>query len=49
MANPQAAPSPSDPYFEGLTYGRAWNAFWLGVVALFCWHAVHVDRGQAPV
>ena len=36
MTNPQAAPSPSEPYFEGPTYGRAWNAFWLGVVALFC-------------
>lgn len=29
-------PSPSEKYFEGLTYGRAWNAFWLGLVSLFC-------------
>jgi hypothetical protein len=36
MSAPNATPSPSDPYFEGLTYGRAWNAFWLGVASLFC-------------
>jgi hypothetical protein len=30
------APSPSDPLFEGLTYSRAKNAFWLGLVSLFC-------------
>ena len=36
MSAPQAAPSPSDPLFEGLTYGRAWNAFWLGLASLFC-------------
>jgi hypothetical protein len=29
-------PSPSDPLFEGLTYGRAWNAFWLGLLSVFC-------------
>ena len=29
-------PSPSDQYFEGLTYGRAWNAFWLGLASVFC-------------
>jgi hypothetical protein len=29
-------PSPSDPLFEGLTYGRAKNAFWLGPASLFC-------------
>lgn len=27
---------PSDKYFVGLTYGRAWNAFWLGLVSLVC-------------
>ncbi|HEX4472549.1 MAG TPA: DUF4190 domain-containing protein [Nocardioides sp.] len=36
MSAPHAAPSPSDRYFEGLTYGRAWNAFWLGLASLFC-------------
>jgi hypothetical protein len=36
MSAPDTAPSPSDPYFEGLTYGRAWNAFWLGLASLFC-------------
>jgi hypothetical protein len=30
------APSPSDPLFEGLTYSRAKNAFWLGLVSMFC-------------
>jgi len=30
------APSPSDPLFEGLTYGRAKNAFWLGFFSVFC-------------
>jgi hypothetical protein len=33
---PGTPPSPSDRYFEGLTYGRAWNAFWLGLAALLC-------------
>lgn len=33
---PLPEPSPSDPLFEGLTYGRAKNAFWLGLFALFC-------------
>jgi hypothetical protein len=36
MTPPDATTSPSDPLFEGLTYGRAWNAFWLGLAALFC-------------
>jgi hypothetical protein len=33
---PGTPPSPSDRYFTGLSYGRAWNAFWLGVAAFFC-------------
>jgi hypothetical protein len=33
---PGTPPSPSDRYFEGLTYGRAWNAFWLGLASVFC-------------
>ena len=34
---PPGTPSgPSDRYFQGLTYGRAWNAFWLGLASLFC-------------
>ena len=33
---PGTPPSPSDKYFEGLTYRRATNAFWLGLVSLFC-------------
>jgi hypothetical protein len=36
MSAPHQPASPSDPLFEGLTYGRAWNAFWLGLVSLFC-------------
>jgi hypothetical protein len=36
MSAPGATPSPSDSLFEGLTYGRAWNAFWLGLVSVFC-------------
>jgi hypothetical protein len=34
--SPKPEPSPSDPLFEGLTYGRAKNAFWLGFFSLFC-------------
>ena len=33
---PGTPPSPSDKYFQGLTYGRAWNAFWLGLSSLVC-------------
>ena len=33
---PGTPPSPSDRYFAGLTYSRAKNAFWLGLVSLFC-------------
>ena len=33
---PGTPPSPSDRYFEGLTYSRAKNAFWLGVASLVC-------------
>jgi hypothetical protein len=33
---PGTPPSPSDKYFEGLTYRRAKNAFWLGVASFFC-------------
>jgi hypothetical protein len=33
---PGTPPSPSDKYFEGLTYSRAKNAFWLGLFSLFC-------------
>ena len=33
---PKPGPSPSDPLFEGLTYGRAKNAFWLGFFSLIC-------------
>src|ERR1044072_4266770 len=33
---PGTPPSPSDTYFTGLTYGRAWTPFWLGVAAMFC-------------
>jgi uncharacterized protein DUF4190 len=33
---PGTPPSPSDKYFEGLTYRRATNAFWLGLASLFC-------------
>jgi Domain of unknown function (DUF4190) len=33
---PGTPPSPSDKYFEGLTYRRATNAFWLGVFSLLC-------------
>ncbi len=33
---PKPSPSPSDPLFEGLTYGRAKNAFWLGFFSLIC-------------
>lgn len=36
MSASHLPPSPSDPLFEGLTYGRAWNAFWLGLASLFC-------------
>jgi hypothetical protein len=36
MTPADASPAPSDPLFEGLTYGRAWNAFWLGLASLFC-------------
>jgi hypothetical protein len=36
MSAPHEPPSPSDPLFEGLTYGRAWNAFWLGLASIFC-------------
>jgi hypothetical protein len=33
---PGRDPSPSDHLFQGLTYGRAWNAFWLGLTSLLC-------------
>ena len=33
---PKPSPSPSDPLFEGLTYSRAKNAFWLGFFSLIC-------------
>ena len=33
---PGTPPSPSDKYFEGLTYGRAWNALWLGLASSVC-------------
>ena len=33
---PGTAPSASDKYFVGLTYGRAKTAFWLGVFSLLC-------------
>ena len=33
---PTPEPSPSDHLFEGLTYSRAKNAFWLGLFSLFC-------------
>ena len=33
---PTPEPSPSDHLFEGLTYGRAKNAFWLGFFSLLC-------------
>ena len=33
---PKPNPSPSDPLFEGLTYSRAKNAFWLGFFSLIC-------------
>ena len=33
---PGTPPSPSDRYFQGLTYGRAKNAFLLGLASLFC-------------
>jgi hypothetical protein len=36
MSTPRATSSPSDPLFEGLTYSRAKNAFWLGLLSLFC-------------
>jgi Domain of unknown function (DUF4190) len=36
MFTPHREPSPSDPLFEGLTYSRAKNAFWLGLFSLFC-------------
>jgi hypothetical protein len=33
---PGTPPGPSDQYFEGLTYGRATNAMWLGVASVLC-------------
>jgi sulfite exporter TauE/SafE len=33
---PGTPPSPSDRYFEGLTYSRAKNAFWLGFFSMIC-------------
>jgi hypothetical protein len=33
---PGTPPGPSDKYFEGLTYGRATNAMWLGLASVFC-------------
>jgi len=33
---PGTPPGPSDKYFEGLTYGRATNALWLGLASVFC-------------
>jgi hypothetical protein len=33
---PGTSPSASDKYFEGLTYRRAKNAFWLGLTSFFC-------------
>lgn len=36
MSPSQPDPSPSDYLFEGLTHGRAWNAFWLGLSSLVC-------------
>jgi amino acid transporter len=33
---PGTPPGPSDKYFEGLTYGRATNALWLGLASLVC-------------
>ena len=33
---PGTLPSASDKYFEGLTYRRSKNAFWLGLASLFC-------------
>jgi Domain of unknown function (DUF4190) len=33
---PGTPPSPSDKYFEGLTYRRATNALWLGIFSLLC-------------
>jgi hypothetical protein len=36
MFTPHRTSSPSDPLFEGLTYSRAKNAFWLGLFSLLC-------------
>lgn len=36
MAPPEPPPGPSGPLFEGLTYGRAKNAFWLGFLSVIC-------------
>jgi hypothetical protein len=33
---PGTPPGPSDQYFEGLTYGKAWNAFWFGLASVVC-------------
>jgi hypothetical protein len=33
---PGTPPGPSDKYFEGLTYGRATNAMWLGIASIVC-------------
>jgi len=33
---PGTPPGPSDKYFQGLTYGRAWNALWLGLASVVC-------------
>jgi hypothetical protein len=33
---PGTPPGPSDNYFEGLTYGRATNALWLGLASPVC-------------
>ena len=33
---PGTKPSPSDPYFQDLTYSRAKNALLLGLTSLFC-------------
>jgi hypothetical protein len=36
MTPPEPQPGPSAPLFQGLTYSRAKNAFWLGFSSLIC-------------
>jgi Domain of unknown function (DUF4190) len=51
---PGTEPSPSDKYFQDLTYSRAKNALWLGLFSVLCcglfagipaiWEGIHALR-----